>query len=414
MERIKIENFAGIAFIDIEIKPINILIGPQGTGKSVTAKLLYFFKDFFRDVIDNIESVGSQKDLEKQHKTTFISFFPKDTWGKGDFTITYALNNAIIKVAKSGNEFKLVYSENLKKSIAKARKMYFKEWEKEMDNHKKDSFTSLLAIRDFIEKYFQKNLSIVSMYEQVFIPAGRSFFAHIQNNIFSLVRDNYSLDPFLIKFGSFYEFYKGYHQRHKLEYNEANIFDKVALEILSGHYSIEKDGDFLVHNDNRKINISKASSGQQETLPLIIFLKVLSTKGFIEDGATIYIEEPEAHLYPNAQKAIVQLLARTYNNKHSNFQIVVTTHSPYILSAFNNLVQAGRLTELKPEESQRISEIIPSEEQLKPNVLAAYSLNDGKAESIIDEETGLISQTILDNVSNDIAIEFGKLLDIEF
>jgi predicted ATP-binding protein involved in virulence len=200
----------------------------------------------------------------------------------------------------------------------------------------------------------------------------------------------------------------------KLEYNEANIFDKVALEILSGHYSIEKDGDFLVHNDNRKINISKASSGQQETLPLIIFLKVLSTKGFIEDGATIYIEEPEAHLYPNAQKAIVQLLARTYNNKHSNFQIVVTTHSPYILSAFNNLVQAGRLTELKPEESQRISEIIPSEEQLKPNVLAAYSLNDGKAESIIDEETGLISQTILDNVSNDIAIEFGKLLDIEF
>lgn len=38
-ERLIIDNFAGIKHLEIELKKINILIGPQGTGKSVCAKL---------------------------------------------------------------------------------------------------------------------------------------------------------------------------------------------------------------------------------------------------------------------------------------------------------------------------------------------------------------------------------------
>ena len=102
------------------------------------------------------------------------------------------------------------------------------------------------------------------------------------------------------------------------------------------------------------------------------------------------------------------------NNNEDKFQIIVSTHSPYILSSFNNLFEAGRLNILKPDRAKDIAEIVPVAAQIKPGLLTAYSINNGKKENLIDEETNLIIETVLDNVSNDIAIEFGKLLDIEF
>lgn len=44
MESIHIKDFRGIEEMTLEINKINILIGPQASGKSVTAKLIYFFK----------------------------------------------------------------------------------------------------------------------------------------------------------------------------------------------------------------------------------------------------------------------------------------------------------------------------------------------------------------------------------
>lgn len=197
-------------------------------------------------------------------------------------------------------------------------------------------------------------------------------------------------------------------------YNKQNKeFKDIASQILNSSYLREKDKDFLIHSDSRKVNLSSASSGQQETLPLIVFLNALNVLDF-SNGATLYIEEPEAHLHPTAQKRIVQLLARTFNNNKSNFQIIVTTHSPYILSSFNNLLQAGRLAVLKPDRLEEIEKIIPKEEHIAPSLFCAYSLNNGEKKTLLDEETQLISQTTLDSVSNEIADEFGNLLDIEF
>ncbi|WP_029033397.1 ATP-binding protein [Salinimicrobium terrae] len=70
---------------------------------------------------------------------------------------------------------------------------------------------------------------------------------------------------------------------------------------MNGTYLREKEKDFILHKDNRKVNLSNASSGQQETLPLVTVLKVLNYSSFFNGGATLYIEEPEAHLFPTAQ-----------------------------------------------------------------------------------------------------------------
>ena len=417
METIYIENFAGIKKMDFDFKSINILIGPQGSGKSVTVKLMYFFKNFINEIVKNIENEESKRDLDKNQKEIFLNFFPKETWPKDDFLIIYKNNITSISLKKVDSKIIFEYSENLKKLLKKGKKIYTSEKAKYANDHKISNFRFKRELSDKIKKCIQEELGVESTFEQFFIPAGRSFFANIQSTIFSFLSDNRSLDPFLIEFGSFYESLKRYYNDIIVNNNspqrQDKEFDELTSQILSSNYLREKEKDYLIHKDSRKVNLTNASSGQQETLPLIIILKALNYISSSGGGFTLYIEEPEAHLFPTAQKRIVELLARTFNSKNRNFQIFITTHSPYILSSFNNLIYAGNLAE-NIKYSTRVEDVISPKEYLESYLFSVYSLRNNVKSYLIDEETKLITTTILDSVSDDISIEFDKLLNIEF
>lgn len=412
MEKIIIENFGGLKKMEFEFSSVNILIGPQGSGKSITVKLLYFFKSFIPEIIKSIDNEETKRELDNRQKENFITFFPKESWPKGNFKISYYNGETIIIISRNENKLLFDYSENLKNILKKGRKIFAEERSK-LTNNRISSFRLKRDTTEKIQECIKNEFGPISTYGQFFIPAGRSFFANIQRSIFSFLSDNRSLDPFLIEFGSFYENIKRIYKEIIFEKTDKE-FDDLIAQILNSNYHREKDKDYLIHNDSRKVNLANASSGQQETLPLMIILKSLNYINSTGGGYTIYIEEPEAHLFPTAQKRIVQLLARTFNNTNSNFQIIVTTHSPYILSSFNNLIYAGNLTKIKPEKTNEINKIISPKEQLSPEILRAYSIKNGKNKNLIDSESKLISQTILDSVSDDISLEFDKLLEIEF
>jgi len=417
MEKIIIENFGGLKKMEFELKNINILIGPQASGKSMTVKLLYFFKTFTSEIIKSIENGESKRTLDSKQREKFSNYFPKESWPQGNFRIRYVSNETWISIErKSSKSLNFNYSENLVKMISRGRK-FLKDEQKKVDLERRiGSFRANRNMRNRFNECLKNEFSEILSYNQFFIPAGRSFFANIQSSIFSFLSNNKSLDPFLIEFGSFYDSFKRFSLDEDSEEDKKNnkVFNKVINDIMSGSYKREKEKDFIVHNDTRKVNLASASSGQQEILPLILVLKVLSGINFINGGATLYIEEPEAHLFPTAQKKIVKLLARTFNSQNSNFQIIVTTHSPYILSSFNNLLEGGKIIEDDNKKSNKVYEVIPEKEILHPNDLIAYSIFNGKKQNLMDEETKLISQNILDSVSDEISMDFGKLLDIEF
>lgn len=414
-ERIVIENFGGIKFVDLELRSINVLIGPQASGKSIIAKLLYFFKNFTSEIFKSIDKEENKRQLDSRQKEKFQNYFPKDSWPKGPFKITYYINNSIISIERKGNIISFGYSSDIVKIINKCRHFYKEEQKKIQQEQKSPAFRLSRNTRLKFYDCISKEISNISSYNQFFVPAGRSFFANIQSGIFSFLSDNRQLDPFLIEFGSFYENFKRYYFDNEFERKKKKDgFDDLIAEIMSGTYLREKEKDFLIHKDARKVNLSYSSSGQQESLPLIVVLKTLTTLKMAGGGATLYIEEPEAHLFPTAQKRIVELLARTYNTIDSKFQIIVTTHSPYILSAFNNLMEAGKIVDEKAGLEDSVYKIVPKEEAFNPNELVAYSINQGQKAVLIDSSNKLISQNILDSVSDEISIEFGKLLDLEF
>jgi predicted ATPase len=416
-ESILIENFGGLKKMSFELKSINVLIGPQASGKSITAKLIYFFKNFATEILKSVENGESKRELDSKQKEKFNTYFPKEAWPKSTFRIEYKINDSsIIIERKASKTLNFTYSDDFKKLLNKGRKFYKEEQKKVEQEIRTPTYKINRNTRNRFYECLKNEISDISSYSQFFVPAGRSFFANIQSSIFSFLSNNKSLDPFLIEFGSFYENFKrfAYDEDFGRDRKVDKNFDKLINAIMSGSFLREKDKDYIVHNDSRKVNLTNASSGQQETLPLVLVLKTLNRLHFSNGGATLYIEEPEAHLFPTAQKKIVQLLARTFNNRSRNFQIIVTTHSPYILSSFNNLLEAGKIIKEQPDKTNDVNKVIPKEEILNPNDIIAYSVFGGQKKILIDEETQLISQNILDSVSDEIAMDFGKLLDIEY
>lgn len=401
-EKLIIKNFAGFDHIEIDLKPINIFIGPQAAGKSVIIKLVYFFKSYIYDLGGGAYQVLGAEKFNKQQISYFLKYFPPISWGNKVFEIEYYQSNSFIKVKREENSISFSFSQDLielnstlnieLESIKKRQR------DKLEVNLSKESILEKLK-KSFLDKQDIQN----SM--QVFIPAGRSFFSNVKNNIFSIVQGDNTLDPFLVNFGSFYEIAKDEIDRAV----ENNSFFNLYNQIIQGQYTKIKDEDFLTLKDGRTVSLRNASSGQQEAFPLLSFLYFVN---FIQFSISLHIEEPEAHLYPDAQKKIVQLLAQVYNTQ--NKQLFITTHSPYILASFNNLIEAGNIIKTKPGSADKVYKIIPKEEVLSIDDLIAYSIKDGKKEILLDKENNLISQNILDDVSNDISKEFNALLDIEF
>jgi predicted ATP-binding protein involved in virulence len=128
---------------------------------------------------------------------------------------------------------------------------------------------------------------------------------------------------------------------------------------------------------------------------------------------TIFIEEPEAHLFPISQKQIISLIATIYNA--IGYSFFITTHSPYILTAINNLVvgqDAYDKANGDTEKLNRLENVLPADELIRLEDVSAYTLNKGKLESIIDMENRLIGSNLLDSVSDEFEAAFGVATDI--
>ncbi len=417
MEQLVINNFGGLKNITFDINTINLIIGPQASGKSIITKLLFYFKSFLGEIKNGVADNKKKREIDKEQINRFITFFPKDTWPKENFKIEYRIKDTIISFQKINNKTSFDYTDNVKDIIKEGRRILEKEREKQKKSNKLHDFEITMEFTSKFNKLISNEISETLSYNQIFIPAGRSFFSNLQSSIFSFLSSNKSLDPFLIQFGSIYENFKtiatdDFFINEKIKDKK---IDDLIESVLNSNYTREKEKDYLVHSDNRKVNLSYASSGQQEILPLLLILKVLRFITFSGKGAVLYIEEPEAHLFPNAQRNVIRILARIFNSQKQKFQYFITTHSPYILSSYNNLMYAGYIEEkIDEKEKKELYNIIDKKEILSPSIVSAFSINSGKEFiKAINSETQLIDQNILDKVSEKISLEFGRLMELD-
>ncbi len=426
MESIEINGFLTIDHAYFEIKKINILIGAQAQGKSVIAKLTYFFKNFFSDVfVGSIEKLETKRGIDKKCLSQFEQIFPRYSWVNQEFSITYKNGNWNVSIirTKTGNKytFKFYYCKELAdfhKKLKSCYKVALDEFDAqvEQENRKKSHRREMIFYKTISEKINESTFSNVFQ-PPIFIPASRSFFANLQKNIFSFLASNIEIDPFIKEFGSRYENSKRFHQDGFFRHDETNEsarkkVDKLISDIVVGEYIYSDDQDWI-SNKGKKTNLANASSGQQESLPMLLILKIWPFIYGADRPSTFFIEEPEAHLFPVSQKQIISLIASIYNTfGHSFF---ITTHSPYILTAINNLVvgqDAYNKISGDKKRLKKLEKVLPSDELIRLEDVSAYTLNKGKLESIIDLENRLIGANLLDAVSNEFDAAFGVATEI--
>jgi hypothetical protein len=133
------------------------------------------------------------------------------------------------------------------------------------------------------------------------------------------------------------------------------------------------------------------------------FFAIAAKFGTGERTSDFYFEEPETHLHPSAQVAVMEVIVALVHLGHS---FVVTTHSPYILYVLDNMLQ--RFLSLK-------GDILANEHRwLDPETVAAYRLGrrpeDGFQDIMDRGDTNLIDAHELERVANELGGEFDKLL----
>lgn len=411
METLVVKNFLVIKEASLDIKKINIIIGSQGTGKSVLAKLLYCFKNLENGLISDLSEENSVDAFQQNLVKRFQSIFPSYAWETQVFTITYNIhqyefileNNAgtaSLSISKKfSDDFYFVQSK-----IKKLINTFTDSLEKNEDNLDLD-LPIHLKFRPEIKKIIRDSDLKVFLKTSNFIPASRSFFSMFYENLFSILNSKNSLDPFLIEFGHMYEVYKSFYFRRKEKINDFFPINIIS-EILCGEIEEIDKKYFLVNND-QKTDLVNASSGQQEAFPMLIFLAV---SAYFESENNIFIEEPEAHLFPTSQAQIVKILSTLYKMKANLF---ITTHSPYILSELNNYLYAKDLMNRELLSQEEYNLILPSTSAIDVNDMSAYKIEDGVLHSIINKEYSMIDSDELDKASSHASDIYNQLLEFE-
>jgi len=382
-------------------------MGPQSSGKSTIAKIISFCQwAEKRYILD-----GNK--FEYDFREMFMNFHKvSDTYFSKESSFEY--ESDFVKINQSGLKFSL-------KFISKKRNSDYKK---------------------------SKN---------IYIPAERNFVSVIPNlGKYNETNDN--IMSFL------YDWFDA-----KKNYNESNPLSILNLGV---EYSFDKEIDQLtLLKSKRKLLLKDASSGLQSITPLLMLIDYL-TNGFYEESKSnsVYereevvktilanfgsiidhpirsakddfdslekaeirltqrqterlwkllknrrqyfftnfiIEEPEQNLFPTTQRDLIYHLFDQIINTKRPHNLLITTHSPFVLYAINNCIMGKRIsTDMSIDEQQELKSY---GSWIEPASISVWQMQDGAIASVLDERTGTVTKHYFNEIMNELLTEYYEML----
>lgn len=406
MNRIEIKNIGPIKEVNVELNKINVLMGPQSSGKSTIAKIISFCQwAEKRYLIDGEFKYDIREQLLDFHRLS-ENYFSENSY------FIYETDFIRINITYKGKK--------LGKNIRKKRtpKIYKKS----------------------------KNIYIPSERNFVSVIPNLSKYKETNDNIMSFVYDWFTA---------------------KRIYNYNNLLPILNLGIQFYNKS-ENDYDVLLLNNKKEILLREGSSGLQSIIPLIVIIDYLTEdiyksnisnsvderdslkKFFLENitkildisklkdlvesneyvleeedakkillsyqkarfletynSTSFIIEEPEQNLFPSTQRELVNYLFKKMNSER-NHTLLLTTHSPYILYSINNCLMGFNIKD--KVDSSETNDIINSESWINPTLVSIWQVQDGQLVSVKDNVTKTVTKHYFNEITKDIMDEYFEML----
>lgn len=427
LHRIKIRHFLFLRDIDFEINDFTLMIGTQSSGKSSICKLIFLFRNirsiFSKKIIEVYEN-GELSDQDSIRKE-IISYFNKES------------KNLYIKLF--GESFNLdtktevIYFYDLQKKITLSLSGEHRYLDLKLSPSLIGDIVELtMAIIKnnasdrpkgfFIDKHYHQKIDdelkrIFNDYlDSYYIPAGRNMFSLLQGQLATLQTNNfdYTNELFFFHLERFTSLLRDgllAFARQRGNKEAEKIANSIISHIGGEIRKVNGELSFVVNNDSKNLLLKFISSGQQEVMWIFYLLFIWIT---CKDQVFVIIEEPEAHIHPTLQKEIMSFVAYFINQTKS--QVILTTHSPYILASANLLHYAGFLK----SKGIRVDDIIPSDNCLTPENCHFFEMkknaqNEFTMQEIIekDEDSVFVQVERIDYVSSNIEEDFSRLFQKE-
>lgn len=320
-EYLKISNFGPIVTVELnDIRPLTILIGESGSGKSTIMKVLSLFRWLYKreNLRSFLQESGIKQTTIRTRVKTLLKISGIDEFLKPNTEIIYRRGNYEIAIRKG----KLSRGSRIRKEDLSLEKICFISDKRSI-------------ISDFLNHRLDKRIANYYLKDTI---------------------DNFLLASKYIK---------------SLDIDYLGI--KLKIDKVNGVETYRVYG--IGETENFKINIQNASSGMQTVLPLSMiveyyakyfdpvaamnsslleymadsdslhdFKPIQNIGNITEQNIHLQIEEPELSLYSESQLQLMDFLVRRcFDDNHSyNMTLMLATHSPYIVNYLNLLIRRAR------------------------------------------------------------------------
>lgn len=422
MRTLKVKNVGPIKEAFLDLKKVNILIGPQSIGKSTLAKLvcnatwiekeicLNMSADKFKDIAYFEENLIVYHKMEgfltEESYIEFHSDVLSFTYSKREFTLHW-------KDLGKYNRLKTLYIPAERNIVAVIPNWF--EVTLERNNTR-----SYLAHWESVRKFFTKNdpLKLLDIAIYYFDPASKSDRLVSEGKSFSIQSASSGLQT-LTPMLALVDFYsKMYFSDRKSDdgREEESLDNLLRMSKLIGRVSryLNQDASMKNENDmhlwntiNRYHSARSANNVEADfTDSLMRYINEL----FEPHYTAFFIEEPEQNLYPTAQRDLINHLIESLSG--SDHTVFVTTHSPYVLTTINNMLLAH---EVGKADAIGTDAVIPSKRWLDKSDIAAWKMDakHGTLKPLLEEDMAMLRVEDIDDVSSVINSEFDTLLDLQ-
>ena len=415
MACLTIKNIGPVSSVKLDFRAVNVLMGPQGCGKSTIAKIISFCRWLEKDCLIHMSTEHIDIEYVNGHLVDFYrmkSYFGRDSYihyeGKA---INFLYENEKVFVTKTDRFLSSVVG---KVSYLPAERnvillpnigqipmdmdylrSYIFDW---LDLRGRFDRGNAIGLLDMNAEYFYDD----SQKGDVIKLNGKDSIQLTEaSSGIQSVTPLYASVKYLTDII--------YHQKESVSFERRRLIDS----------SVESIQAEVINNIEKE---HKAQDYQEGfSLYNIIDGSVIDTRlAAIKDNisrthfASIIIEEPELSIFPQSQVAMVRDFLKMMDTERD--MLVFTTHSPYVLYALNNFM-LGWLAKDNIEEEGEDELLSQADAFVNPKSVSVWEIKDGEflplqggENGTIQDASGLIRGNYFDRVMKDVMGAFSTFL----